>query len=195
MKWVAHDIRDAVVDFMAYWSARTELPARRWLGWLEFSPRKFERWQERYGKANEHNGLVPRDHWLEEWEKEAILAFFARYPLEGYRRLAFMMLDADVVAVSPSSVYRVLRAAGLIAGRFSKTSHKGKGFVQPLAPHDHWHVDFSYLNIGLSCAKMQKRGCVRFPHSTIQQPTSVLRQGTTAGKSPFASRRGGLRPF
>lgn len=148
MKWVAHDIRDAVVDFMAYWSARTELPARRWLGWLEFSPRKFERWQERYGKANEHNGLVPRDHWLEEWEKEAILAFFARYPLEGYRRLAFMMLDADVVAVSPSSVYRVLRAAGLIAGRFSKTSHKDKGFVQPLAPHDHWHVDFSYLNIG-----------------------------------------------
>ena len=148
VKWVAHDIRDAVVDFMAYWSARTELPARRWLGWLEFSPRKFERWQERYGKANEHNGLVPRDHWLEEWEKEAIVAFFARYPLEGYRRLAFMMLDADVVAVSPSSVYRVLRAAGLIAGRFSKTSHKGKGFVQPLAPHDHWHVDFSYLNIG-----------------------------------------------
>jgi len=118
VKWVAHDIRDAVVDFMAYWSARTELPARRWLGWLEFSPRKFERWQERYGKANEHNGLVPRDHWLEEWEKEAILAFFARYPLEGYRRLAFMMLDADVVAVSPSSVYRVLRAAGLIGGTF-----------------------------------------------------------------------------
>jgi putative transposase len=126
---------------------RTELPARRWLGWLEFSPRKFQRWQERYGKADEHNGFVPRDHWLEEWEKEAILAFFARYPLEAYRRLAFMMLDADVVDVSPSSVYRVLRAAGLIADRFSKTSRKGKGFVQPLAPHDHWDVDFSYLNI------------------------------------------------
>jgi putative transposase len=29
-------------------------------------------------------------------------------PLEGYRRLTFMMLDADVVAVSPSSVWRVL---------------------------------------------------------------------------------------
>jgi putative transposase len=34
------------------------------------------------------------------------------YPLEGYRRLAYMMLDADIVAVSPSSVYRVLKAAG-----------------------------------------------------------------------------------
>jgi hypothetical protein len=30
-------------------------------------------------------------------------------PLEGYRRLTFMMLDADIVAVSPASV-RVLGA-------------------------------------------------------------------------------------
>jgi putative transposase len=29
-------------------------------------------------------------------------------PLEGYRRLTFMMLDADIVAVSPTSVWRVL---------------------------------------------------------------------------------------
>lgn len=148
MSWVAHDIRDSVVDFIACWSARTELPVRRWLDWLEFSPRKFNRWRLRYGKANEHNALVPRDHWLEDWERKAIIDFFGQYPLEGYRRLAFMMLDADIVAVSPSSVYRVLRAAGLIANRFSKATRKGKGFVQPLAPHDHWHIDFSYLNIG-----------------------------------------------
>jgi len=27
-------------------------------------------------------------------------------------------------------------------------SRKGNGFAQPLSPHEHWHVDFSYLNIG-----------------------------------------------
>lgn len=26
-------------------------------------------------------------------------------------------------------------------------SRKGTGFVQPLAPHEHWHVDISYINI------------------------------------------------
>jgi putative transposase len=26
-------------------------------------------------------------------------------------------------------------------------SKKGTGFVQPLAPHEHWHTDISYLNI------------------------------------------------
>ena len=38
-----------------------------------------------------------------------------------------MMLDADVVAVSPSSVYRVLRDAGLMKAHNSKPSLKGQG--------------------------------------------------------------------
>jgi transposase InsO family protein len=58
-----------------------------------------------------------------------------------------MMLDRDVVAVSPSSTYRVLEGAGLLQHLKPKASHKGKGFQQPLAPHEHWHVDISYLNI------------------------------------------------
>jgi hypothetical protein len=49
--------------------------------------------------------MVPRDFWLERWEKEAIINFHLKNPLEGYRRLTFMMLDADVVAVSPASVW------------------------------------------------------------------------------------------
>ena len=67
--------------------------------------------------------------------------------MEGYRRLAFMMLDADVVAVSPSSVYRVLRDAGRLAKWNGKPSRKGTGFQQPLGPHEHWHVDVSYINV------------------------------------------------
>ena len=58
-----------------------------------------------------------------------------------------MMLDANVVACSPASVYRVLKDAGLLAGQSPKPSKKGTGFVQPLQPHEHWHVDISHLNI------------------------------------------------
>ncbi len=58
-----------------------------------------------------------------------------------------MMLDADVVAASPSSVYRVLRDAGLIKSHNRKPSKKGTGFQQPLAAHQHWHVDISYINV------------------------------------------------
>jgi putative transposase len=58
-----------------------------------------------------------------------------------------MMLDADVVAVSASSVYRVLKEAGLLQQWNRTPSRKGQGFVQPLGPHGHWHVDIAYVNI------------------------------------------------
>ncbi len=148
MIWVAHDVRDQIVDLVQHWSEPAEIAYEQLLSWIGLSSRKFRAWRLRYGKANEHNHLVPRDHWLEGWEKDRIIAFFHEYPLEGYRRLAFMMLDRDIVAVSPSSVYRVLKAAGLLLERWQKPSRKGRGFVQPLQPHDHWHIDFSYVNVG-----------------------------------------------
>jgi len=115
--------------------------------WIGIATSKWHSWKDRYGKANEHNAWIPRDHWLEPEEKQAILDFHDTHPLEGYRRLTFMMLDADSVACSPASVYRVLKGAGLLEKHNTKPSSKGKGFVQPLKPHEHWHVDVSYLNI------------------------------------------------
>jgi transposase InsO family protein len=144
---VPHDIRDAVVDFVNRWSARTAIAVSSFVGWLGIGSSKFYDWRKRYGKVNEHNALVPRDFWLDDWEKEAIVDFQRQYPLEGYRRLAFMMLDRDVVAVSPSSVYRVLKDAGLLRRWNRKVSRKGTGFVQPLRAHEHWHVDIAYINI------------------------------------------------
>lgn len=119
----------------------------RFIEWLAVAPSKYYDWQSRYGKVNEHNGLNPRDFWLEESEKQAIVNFHLQFPLEGYRRLTYMMLDRDIVAVSPSSVYRVLSAAGLLQCWNRKPGKKGTGFVQPLRPHEHWHIDVSYVNI------------------------------------------------
>ncbi len=132
---------------MSRWSPRTERPAKQFVGWLGIGESKYYDWRQRYGKVNEHNGWVPRDFWLEDWEKRAITDFAQAYPLEGYRRLTFMMLDRDVVAMSPSSVYRVLRNAGLLKRWNTKPSRKGTGFVQPVRPHEHWHIDVSYINI------------------------------------------------
>jgi putative transposase len=135
------------VDFVNKWSPRTELPASRFIAWIGIAHGKFYEWAKRYGKANEHNGWIPRDHWIDDGEREAIIKFHHEFPLEGYRRLTFMMLDRDVVAVSPATVWRVLSKAGLLRRWNQKPSKKGTGFVQPLKPHEHWHVDISYLNI------------------------------------------------
>lgn len=57
-------------------------------------------------------------------------------------------MDADVVAASPATVYRVLAKEGLIGVRNVRPSKKGTGFEQPLKPHDDWHIDISYINCG-----------------------------------------------
>ena len=115
--------------------------------WIGISNSKYADWKDRYGKANEHNCMIPRDHWLDEVEKEKILQFGREHPLDGYRRSAYMMIDADVVAASPATVYRVMKEGGLIGRRTSAPSRKGTGFKQPLRPHQHWHIDVSYINI------------------------------------------------
>ena len=136
-----------MIDFIKRWSKKTGIAVTYFVAWLGITPSKYYDWQSRYGKANEHNALVPRDFWLEDWEKQAIVNFHLEHPLEGYRRLTFMMLDRDIVAVSPSSVYRVLSAADLLRRWNGKVSKKGNGFVQPLQPHEHWHIDISYINL------------------------------------------------
>ena len=140
-------MRDEVVDYVAYWTERAEIPKTRLVELIGISRSKFYGWRERYGVANDHNSPVPRWFWLENWERDAIAAFHGEHPLEGYRRLAYMMIDADVVAASPSTVYRVLKERGLIGQKERKPSKKGEGFDQPSGPHKHWHMDISYVNI------------------------------------------------
>jgi putative transposase len=153
-----------MVDFVRRWSEKSEIGVGHFIAWLGVTVSKFYDWRQRYGRVNEHNGWVPRDFWLEPWEKEAIIGFHGKNPLEGYRRLTFMMLDQDVVAVSPASVWRVLKQAGLLSRWKGKPSRKGTGFEQPLAPHQHWHVDVSYINLSGTfyylCSVLD--GCSRF---------------------------------
>lgn len=145
--WTPHDTRDEVIDYVRRWSDRTEVAAKRMVRWMGMGGSKYHAWKSRYGKVNEHNALVPRDHWLTAEEKLAIVKFHDEHPLEGYRRLTFMMLDGDVAATSPASVYRVLKDAGRLRRWNRRPSRKGRGFVQPLRAHEHWHVDVSYINV------------------------------------------------
>jgi len=135
------------MDFVRRWSVGTGLAAMLIVGWIGISESKYHAWRHRYGKANEHNGWAPRDWWLLDWEKEAIIRFAGEYPLEGYRRLTYMMLDREIVCASPTTVYRTLRDAGMLRRWATSRSKKGSGFEQPQGPHAHWHVDVLYVNL------------------------------------------------
>jgi hypothetical protein len=92
---VAHDTRDEVIDYVRHWSGRTELPAKQLVKWMGMGMSKYHDWKKRYGQVHEHNGWSPATTgwkpgnagrlWPSNWE----------HPLEGYRRLTYMLLDAD----------------------------------------------------------------------------------------------------
>lgn len=115
---------------------------------IGISVSKFYDWSDHYGeirlKTRPFNGW-----WGITIEEElAIVAYRRSHEFEGYRRLCYQMLDEDVVAVSPATVYRVLKKHDLL-NRWNapKQSSKGRGFSQPSRPHRHWHVDIAYVKI------------------------------------------------
>jgi len=144
--WVSPEIRDNIVSCIERLHEKTGIALVTLLKFVGLPRSKFYEWKRRFGQANQHNGQVPRDFWLEDWEKKAIISYKRQHDDEGYRRLTYRMMDEDVVAVSPATTYRVLHEAGLMS-RWNQTSSSAKrtGFQQPQAPHEHWHIDISYV--------------------------------------------------
>lgn len=128
-----------------------------------------------------------------------------------HRRLAFIMVGADVVAVSPTSVDRVLKNAGRLGRWNNNPSRKGTCIVHPVKPHEHWHVDVSYINvcgtIYYLCSLLD--GCSRYiVHWEIREsmkeadielviqracPSDLRRAGPQARRGPSASQGGAGR--
>jgi hypothetical protein len=65
----------------------------------------------------------------------------------GYRVLCWQMVDADIAAVSPGTVYNVLKRGGLTKKWADMREEAKKGFQQPEAIHEQWHTDFSYIRV------------------------------------------------
>lgn len=107
---------------------------------------KYYDWKARFGQRNIPS-RPPSGHLILPEEKQEIINFYLSQPKEGYRRCAYQLIDNDIAYVSPSSVYRVLSEAGALRQWNRKLSLKGDGFDQPTSPHQHWHMDISYVRL------------------------------------------------
>jgi transposase InsO family protein len=121
---------------------RLRFPKTRYYGWLE--------WQEK-DDCERLDALMRRPK-LCPWailddEKAAVITYALTHPKDGYRRLAWMMVDEDVAYVSPSSVYRVLRDADLLY-RWKRSRRSGQRPPEPAEPNERWHTDLMYLRVG-----------------------------------------------
>jgi transposase InsO family protein len=129
--------------------ARTGWTIRRILRRLGFPKSRYYDWKQREERElleDLFSGARVSPHAILPEEKEAVIEYALRHPREGYRRLAWMMIDEDVAYVSPSSVYRILRDADLLY-RWKRSRKSGEPPPEPTSPNERWHTDLMYLRV------------------------------------------------
>ncbi len=129
---------------------RSRWPVRQTLRALEIAPGTYYRWCH----APAHGEPRPRlpggsMYELLASEREAIIDYALKHPEIRHRELAWKMPDEGVVAVSASSVYRVLREANLVCRWKPKAKVKGTGRDdKPSRPDEKWQTDIKYVRVG-----------------------------------------------
>jgi putative transposase len=82
-------------------------------------------------------------------EEAAVVAFRKEHGGFGYRKLSWMMVDADVAYMSETSVYNILSRHDLLYGwnRADNGETEKEYRHKPKYVHHHWHTDIAYIKI------------------------------------------------
>lgn len=110
--------------------------------WINFKPKE---------KKNFVNPLKSL-----KWEAEAVISYALEHKGMGYKKLTFKMLDENIVALTPSQVYRILKNANMLLKWGRIKNGAGKEYKEkPTKPNEHWHTDIIYIKVsGLWCFLM-----------------------------------------
>jgi transposase InsO family protein len=127
--------------------AKTILSLETLLRFAGIPQRTWREWQQRREVETKHNNNFPRINHLTPDEVAAIVDYCVKNPLLGYRVLCWLMVDENVAFVSCSSVYNVIKRHNLGKKWAEAEEMKKRGFDQPEAVHEQWHIDFSYIKI------------------------------------------------
>jgi len=91
---------------------------------------------------------LPRSPYRPLPEEERLVVQYAKeHPRDGYRRLAWAMVDEDVVYLSASAVYRVLDRHDLLYRWKPSGPSGGRKPPEAQAPDEAWHIDLMYIRI------------------------------------------------
>jgi putative transposase len=131
------------------WSARRTLHA------LGVTPSSYYRWRRAAASLRALSGLSgspPRSVTLYEAlpeERAAVRAYALAHPEVRHRELAWRMVDDDVVCLSPSTVYRILREERLVCPWRRRTKRQREAAEKSSRPNQRWASDLMHLRIGV----------------------------------------------
>jgi len=128
---------------------RTGWSLNKILGLFEISSSQYHRWQrERYLPSDKL--LKPYTQLLPE-EVDSVLYYRKlneHNRMMGYRKFTWKLVDENLVYLSESSVYRILKRHKLLGRVFKESLDSDTEYnKKPQYVHHHWHTDLMYLRL------------------------------------------------
>lgn len=130
---------------------RSGWPAVRTLQVLGVSRRSYYRWlkEEKWAKELPSASMKPVQMYEAlPAEKEAVLAYARKHPELRHREMAWRMVDDDVVCLSASTVYRILREAQLVCPWRRRRKRSRAEQEKPTQANERWVTDLMHIVIG-----------------------------------------------
>ena len=132
---------------------RSELGVNRTLQEFGIHKSTFYKWYNAYLEKDKA-GLEPlknkRQQWnaIPEQQKQLVVEIALDYPTLSARELSVKLTDEQQVFISESSIYRILKARGLITTPAYVLMSAGKEFTKKTHfVHEMWQTDFTYFKI------------------------------------------------
>jgi putative transposase len=130
---------------------RSGWPAKKTLVALGIARRTYYRWlrEEAWAQALPVEPIKPVQPYeaLPE-EKAAVLDYARKHPELRHRELAWRMVDEDVVYLSPSTVYRILKTAHLVCPWRRRTKRRREEEEKATRPNERWATDVMQILVG-----------------------------------------------
>jgi len=134
---------------------RRVVPKRLALRHIGIAPSTYYRWRRAY----EREGLKgvedccsgPRRVWnrVTDEQRDIVIEQALLHPQEPPRQIAFMVTDTCGFTIAESTVYRILKAKGLIPDREVRGFPAGdEYFEKPTRVNEQWQIDATYMKGG-----------------------------------------------
>lgn len=130
---------------------RSGWPAKKTLAALGIARRSYYRWlrEEAWARALAAEPVKPVQPFEAlPQEKEAVLNYAHTHPELRHRELAWRMVDEDVVCLSPSTVYRILKTANLVCPWRRRSKRRREEDEKATCPDQIWATDVMQVMIG-----------------------------------------------
>jgi transposase InsO family protein len=147
------ELQERVEEEVAVTKRRSGWPVERTLSALGVSRTTYYRWQRAASQRVAEGLAGPPQQPIQPYEalpeeKAAVIEYALKHPELRHRELAWRMVDEDLVYVSSSTVYRILREAKLVCPWSRRTKRRREETEKASRADQIWATDIKYVWVG-----------------------------------------------